>query len=96
MGVTLPVVSTSYEVGYCAGTDFYLCNSWFPTGLSGPGGQEDMSLGPWDTSALTPGDYVLRLRVTSIHPTTGRSQSLYDYYPVTVFDPLRVMMTVTD
>ena len=81
-------VSTSYVVDYCAGTDFYLCNSWFSTGISESGGEEDMPLGTWDTSAFTPGDYVLRLKVTSTHTTTGRSQSLYDYYPVTVYDPL--------
>jgi len=84
------LVSTSYAIDYCPGTDFYACDqsaSWTATGLSGPGGQENMALGDWDTTALTPGPYVLRLAVTSNNAGKGRLQTLYDYYPLTVYDP---------
>ena len=84
------LVSTGYDICYCEGDDFYLCDragSWISTGISGAGGQEDMPLGTWDTSSLIPGEYVLRLTVASTNPAKGRSQSLYDYYPVTVYDP---------
>lgn len=84
------LVSTSYDIDYCAGDDFFVCdqnNSWESTGLSGAGGQENMALGDWDTTSLVTGDYTLRLKVTSNNSLKGRSQSLYDYYPITVFDP---------
>ncbi len=54
--------------------------------LNGTGGQEDMYLGDWDTSSLTPGDYTLRLAVTSTNSGKGRTQALYDYYPISVYD----------
>ena len=84
------LVTTTYAIDYCAGTDFYDCDqssSWISAGLSGTGGQEHMALGDWDTTALVPGPYVLRLAVTSDNPVKGRLQTLYDYYPLTVYDP---------
>lgn len=77
--------STSYQVSYCSGTDFYLCDqqqSWISTGLSGSGGQSNQVLGNWDTSALPYGDYTLRLSVTSTNSSLGKSQTFNDYYPV--------------
>jgi uncharacterized protein (TIGR03790 family) len=88
-GREVSMVTTGYEISYCEGFDFYACDqadAWISTGLSGVGGQEDMPLGTWDTSSLIPGEYVLRLTVTSNNPARGRRQSLYDYYPVTVYD----------
>jgi hypothetical protein len=46
-----------------------------------------MSLGGWDISALTEGDYVLRLAVTSANSSSGLSQTFYDYYPVSMYTP---------
>ncbi len=82
-------VTTSYSVEYCQGDDFYICDqsaSWQNTGVSGNGGQENMSLGTWDATSLSPGKYVLRLSVTSDNASLGRNQTFYDYYPVTVYD----------
>lgn len=84
------LVSTTYAIDYCLGNDFFACdqaNSWIATGLSGIGGKENMAFGVWDTSALALGDYTLRLTVTSNNSNKGRLQSLYDYYPVIVYDP---------
>lgn len=84
------LVSTTYDVDYCEGSDFYICDqnsSWVSTGLSGVGGQENMTLGDWDATSLVTGPYTLRLKVTSNNSFKGRSQSLYDYYPVTIYDP---------
>ena len=83
-------VSTTYSIDYCPGSDFYLCDqagTWQSTGLTGTGGSEHMALGDWDASALAYGDYTLRLAVTSNLASSGRSQTFYDYYPVTVYDP---------
>ncbi len=81
-------VDTQYSVDFCDGTDFYICDldpfAWFSTGISGDGGQKNMSLGQWDTSLMIPSEYVLRLAVSSINLTTGKNQTFYDYYPVTV------------
>lgn len=87
-GRDLSVVSTGYEVDYCEGSDFFICDqagSWIATGISGTGGQEDMPLGVWDASSLASGVYTLRLKVSSSNAINGRSQSLYDYYPVNVY-----------
>ncbi|RMF74255.1 MAG: TIGR03790 family protein [Acidobacteria bacterium] len=81
------LVDTTYTVDYCPGTDFYQCDrdaSWMTTGVSGTGGQRDQLLGLWDTTGLSFGDYTLRLAVTSTRLADGRTQSFYDYYPVTV------------
>ena len=84
------LVSTVYEIDYCTGDDFHACDqasNWLPTGLSGVGGVENMQLGVWDTSSLQAGNYTLRLKVTSTNTTKARSQSLYDYYPIIVYNP---------
>lgn len=84
------LVSTGYDIDYCEGSDFFVCDqnsSWVSTGLSGVGGQENMSLGNWDATSLVAGPYTLRLKVTSNNSFKGRSQSLYDYYPITIYDP---------
>ena len=83
-------VSTTYRVEVCPGDDFLACDqaaSWQPTGVQGSGGVEDMLLGQWDTAPLAPGSYTLRLAVTSQNSLSGRSQTLYDYYPVQVPGP---------
>ena len=81
-------VDTQYTVDFCDGTDFYICDldpfAWTSTGINGVGGQKNMSLGQWDTSLMIPGEYVLRLAVSSTNLTTGKNQIFYDYYPVTV------------
>ncbi|UCF66814.1 MAG: TIGR03790 family protein [Acidobacteriota bacterium] len=80
-------VETDYEVDYCTGRDFYECDrigSWLPPNVAGLGGQERQFLGDWDVSSIPQGDYTLRLAVTSAHPSSGRTQTFYDYYPVTV------------
>ena len=75
-------VVTSYQIDYCAGYDFFVCDqtpgAWISTGLSGSGG-EDVSFGSLDLSASPVGPYVLRLAVTSQNVTTGKTQSLFDY-----------------
>ena len=89
-GRNLTQVSTTYSVDYCPGKDFYACDqggTWLPTGLNGVGGQENMSFGTWNTSTLAYGKYTLRLAVTSTYAAKGRVQTIYDYYPVTVYDP---------
>lgn len=81
-------VSTSYRVDVCPGDDFFVCDhtpgAWQATGISGAGGGENLLLGQWDTAGLAAGAYTLRLAVTSLNTTTGRSQTLNDFYPVTV------------
>lgn len=89
-GRDMTLVSTTYDIDYCEGSDFFVCDqnsSWVSTGLSGVGGQENMALGDWDATSLITGPYTLRLKVTSNNSFKGRSQSLYDYYPVTIYDP---------
>ena len=84
-GRDISKVSTSYQVSYCVGKDFYLCDqaqSWTSTGLSGVGGQSNQALGAWDVSALPYGDYTLRLSVTSTNSILGKSQIFNDYYPI--------------
>ena len=83
-------VDTSYRIDICPGNDFYACDqlqSWSATGISGPGGSENMLLGTLDTTILAGGQYTLRLQVTSLNSTTGRSQSINDYYVAVVNDP---------
>ncbi len=78
-------VSTRYRIDICPGNDFFVCDqqgSWQPTGLAGVGGAENMLLGKWDSASVAPGPYTLRLAVTSQQTTTGRSQTLHDFYPV--------------
>jgi uncharacterized protein (TIGR03790 family) len=80
-------VSTSYQVDVCPGDDFLVCDhaqNWSSTGINGTGGGVNQSLGSWDSSTQAPGSYVLRLAVTSVNSTTGRSQTLNDYYPVKI------------
>lgn len=75
-------VTTSYALSYCAGQDFYICDqqgTWQSTGLSGRGGQRNMSFGGWNTSSLPAGAYTVRLSVTSTNNTTSRSQTYNDY-----------------
>ena len=89
-GRNLSKVTTTYAVDYCSGSDFYLCDqagNWQTAGLSGTGGQTQTALGSWDASSLPFGAYTLRLAVTSTNIATAKSQTLYDYYPVTVYDP---------
>ena len=90
-GRDLSRVETRYRVDYCAGVDFFVCDqsskAWQSTGISGTGGGEDLLLGSWDTVAMTPGPYTLRLAVTSLNVVSGRSQTLHDYYPVLVEIP---------
>ncbi|MGB5281832.1 MAG: hypothetical protein WBN37_11000, partial [Arenicellales bacterium] len=84
------LVTTNYSIDYCPGDDFYDCDrntTWQPSGISGSGGQENVSFGTWDSNALTPGPYTLRLTINSDNPSKGRNQSYYDYYPVVVYDP---------
>ena len=84
-------VSTRYSVEVCPGADFRTCDqqvSWQSTGISGTGGVENMPLGNWDSTALTPGSYVLRLTVTSLDMASGRNQTIHDYYPVVVSAPI--------
>ena len=80
-------VDTVYTVDYCPGDDFFVCDasgSWIATSMAGDGGLVDQPLGVWDASALPQGSYTLRLEVTSSDLATGKTRSLYDYYPVTV------------
>ena len=80
-------VLTNYQVDFCPGDDFFVCDqtqSWSSTGINGAGGNVDQLLGSWDSSSLAPGTYVLRLAVTSVNRITGRSQTLNDYYPVVI------------
>ncbi len=87
-GRDLSRVVTSYRVDYCAGVDFFVCDhspgAWQETGVSGTGGGEDLLLGTWDSTLITPGPYTLRLAVTSLNVASGRSQVLNDYYPLVV------------
>jgi len=84
-GRDLTKVATTYQVDYCNGTDFYVCDqqqSWQTTGLSGTGGQPNESLGTWNVSNLPYGNYILRLAVTSTNSVLGTSQTFNDYYSV--------------
>lgn len=81
------IVTTTFAVDYCAGNDFFICDqqaTWISTGLSGTGGQQDTNLGVWDATAITAGQYTLRLAVTSNNSVNTKSQTFYDYYPVVV------------
>ena len=83
-------VATTYSIDYCPGSDFYTCDqagSWLETGLGGAAGQAQMAFGSWDASAFPVGPYVLRLAVNSVHATSGKSQTFYDYYVVHIYDP---------
>lgn len=78
-------VSTDYQVDYCAGSDFFVCDqqqSWTSTGMSGAGGQMGQTLGIWDPTNLPVGDYTLRLAVTSDNSVIDKTQTFYDYYPI--------------
>ncbi len=83
-------VNTSYSIDICPGDDFYACDqaqSWLATGISGTGGSENALLGTLDTTLLAAGQYTLRLQVTSLNITTGRSQIINDYYVAAVNTP---------
>jgi hypothetical protein len=84
------LVSTTYSIDYCTGRDFFVCgtaaNQWRPTGLSGTGGHENMPLGTWDTSAIAPGVYTLRLGVSSVNASKGKNQTFYDYAPILIYN----------
>ncbi len=91
-------VSTRYRIDICPGKDFFTCDeqaSWQPTGLAGVGGAENMLLGSWDSASVAPGPYTLRLAVTSQQTTTGRSQTLHDYYPMQVAPAVPVDLSGT-
>lgn len=78
-------VATSYQIAYCHGRDFYVCDqqqSWIGTGLMGTGGQANQALGTWDTSDLPYGDYTLRLAVSSTNSVYGEAQTFNDYYVI--------------
>ncbi len=80
-------VSTRYTIDVCPGDDFLACDQasvWQSTGVRGVGGVANMRLGNWDSASVVPGNYTLRLSVTSQNTVTGRSQTLNDYYPVHV------------
>ena len=81
-------VSTTYAIDYCEGEDFFVCDqastAWQSTGIRGQGGAANTVLGTWDATGVLPGQYTLRLAVTSTHALNGKTQSFYDYYPVTV------------
>ena len=82
-------VSTTYRIDACPGNDFYACDqaqSWQPTGISGTGGSENTLLGTLDTANIAAGYYTFRLQVTSLH-TSGRSQTVNDYFYAGVSDP---------
>lgn len=89
-GRDLSLVSTTYSVDYCHGSDFYQCDhtvsGWVPTGIAGQGGGENIVLGTWNPAALPLGNYVLRLGVRSQNAQSGQSQTFYDYYTVKVYD----------
>ena len=92
------MANTSWSLQYCAGIDFFICgDAWSETGLSSVNtgtvnSGMDISLGQWNWGAdsnVQPGEYVLRLKVTSTHPgDPSKVQSFYDYYPVELLDPL--------
>jgi len=78
-------VTTSYNVDYCAGKDFFDCdrnNGWLPTGMNGVGGSRAQSLGVWDLTGLPYGEYTMRLAVTSSNSQNGKAQTFNDYYTV--------------
>ena len=82
-------VTTTYDVSYCPGSDFYVCDQnaqWLPTGISGTGGFRDGSLGSWDVSSLAPGFYTLRLSVRSINASEQRDQTFNDLQTVYVYN----------
>ncbi|MCG8552563.1 MAG: hypothetical protein MI799_19340, partial [Desulfobacterales bacterium] len=82
------LVTTTYQVDYCPGDDFYDCDqasSWVSPGISGTGGREDMVLGAFETGDIATGAYVLRLGVTSINSGKGREQSFYDYQTIIIY-----------
>ena len=87
-GRDLAQVTTSYRVDVCPGDDFFTCDqasqAWQSTGISGQGGVENALLGTLDTTLTDPGNYTLRLTVTSVHTANGRNQIFNDYYPVEV------------
>ncbi|VAW57977.1 hypothetical protein MNBD_GAMMA11-2884 [hydrothermal vent metagenome] len=88
-GRDLSVVSTSYQVDFCPGNDFFICDrqgTWQSTGLNGTGGAQGTDLGVWSTAGQGTGAHTIRLGVTSTNQATGRSQTYYDYYPVVLAD----------
>ncbi len=83
------VVSTTYQLDYCPGSDFFDCDrqgTWQSTGLSGTGGQENTDLGTWDITGIPAGANTLRLAVTSTNAATSKSQTFYDFYPIVTAD----------
>ncbi len=86
-------IITNYQIDYCYGDDFYLCDmagSWSPTGLSGIGGSRNMDLGSWTPSGSDNRKYVVRLAATSTNQARGKSQTYYDY------QVLNVVFSATD
>ena len=84
---TASQVSSSYQIDYCFGDDFYECDksgSWQSTGLSGIGGARDLSFGSWEPTGSPDRKYVLRLAVSTNNTLNGKSQTFYDYRPVQV------------
>ncbi|MBI3561151.1 MAG: hypothetical protein HY080_05475 [Gammaproteobacteria bacterium] len=83
-------VTTTYSIDYCRDNDFYTCgtttNPWIASGLTGTGGRKNIRFGSWNTSALTPGPQVLRLKVSSTNASLGKSQSFYDYLRVVLYN----------
>jgi len=81
-------VATTYTIDVCQGVDLLVCDqspaAWQSTGISGVGGSRNMLLGSWDSSALATGSYTVRLSVSSVNVASGQSQTLYDYYRVSV------------
>ncbi len=92
-------VNTTYYIDYCNQShDFYVCddlNAWNTSNISGSGqylaNGTALQFGDWDTTGLTPGDYLLRLRVetqnvSSGNPQSGKTQSFNDYYALTLYN----------
>ena len=78
-------VTTTYHIDLCPGDDFYICDqlqSWQSTGINGQGGKENVLLGILDSSTIAPGDFTLRLSVTSTHTASGRRQTINDFHTV--------------
>ena len=89
-GRDLLQVNTNYTVDVCTADDFYVCDqaqSWQATGISGPGGSENILLGTLDTTLLATDDFTLRLQVSSLNTLSGNNQVIADYFTMSVNDP---------
>jgi len=85
------LADTHYSVDYCSGTDFFQCDTnrtWISveaiTNKPVLGTGKNESLGVLDASELTAGQYVLRLSVTATNTVKGKTQTFYDYVPITL------------